>query len=64
MEAQIVFKDEKNILVPQTKASEARNFTLQGALEPDNCGGTLEAIENAVTPLVWAGRAPGCSDNF
>lgn len=65
MEAQIVLKDEEiQLLVPKTKAIEARAFMLQGAPAPDNWGGIPEATENAVTFLVWAGRATGCSDEF
>ncbi|TRZ08962.1 hypothetical protein HGM15179_018144 [Zosterops borbonicus] len=33
----------------------------EGTSEPDNSGGIPEAAENAVTPLVWACRAPGHS---
>lgn len=49
LEARILFEHgEMQLLVPETKAIEARTFILQGTLEPDNSGGIPEIIENAV----------------
>lgn len=62
LEAQIIFKNgEIQLLVPQTKAIREKTFMLQGRPEPDNSGRLPEAIENAVTSLIWASRSPGHS---
>lgn len=62
MEAQNISQvGEVQLLVSETKAIEARTFMLQGTLKPENSGGIKEAIENAVTPFVWASGTPGHS---
>lgn len=62
LEAKITFKNgDIQLLVPETKAIEARTLMLEVILEADNSEGIPEAVENAVTPLVWASGTPGCS---
>jgi len=59
LEAQITFKNgETELLIPESKAVEARVFMLQDSPKQKQIP---EEVENAVTPLVWANEVPGQS---
>ncbi|GAB0208231.1 protein NYNRIN-like [Grus japonensis] len=60
LDVQITFKNgEVQLLIPESKAVEARIFMLQNAQRPEE---EIPAeVEDAVTPLVWAGGIPGLS---
>lgn len=49
LDVQIIFKGgEVKLLVPETKAIEARTFMLQGKTESNNLEGVPEKVQNAV----------------
>ena len=56
----IIFKNgETHLLIPESKAVEARIFMLQNTPRPKE---EIPAeVEDAVTPLVWASGIPGRS---
>ena len=57
LDAQIIFKDgEIRLLIPESKAIEARVFMLHNSSKEEQIP---EAVDNAVTPLVWASEVPG-----
>ncbi|GAB0210004.1 protein NYNRIN-like [Grus japonensis] len=59
LDAQIIFKDgEIRLLIPESKAIEARVFMLQDSSKEEQIP---EVVDNAVTPLVWASEVPGRS---
>ena len=59
LEAQITFKNgETELLIPESKAVEARVFTLQDSSKEEHIP---EEAENAVIPLVWVNEVPGWS---
>jgi len=59
LEAQITFKNgETKLLIPDSKAIEARVFMLQDSPKEEQIP---EEVKNAVTPLVWANEVPGQS---
>ena len=59
LEAQVTFKNgEIELLVPESKAVEARVFMLQDPFKEEQIP---EEMENAEIPLVWANEVPGWS---
>lgn len=60
LDAQITFENgEIQVLIPESKAVEARIFMLQNMQKPEE---EIPAeVEDAVTPLVWASGIPGWS---
>jgi len=59
LEAQITFKNgEIELLIPESKAVEARVFMLQDSFKEERIP---EEVENAVIPLVWANEGAGWS---
>jgi len=59
LEAQITFKNEEiELLIPESKAVEAKVFMLQDSFKEEQIP---EEVENAVIPLVWANEVPGWS---
>jgi len=59
LETQITFKNgEIELLIPESKAIEAKVFMLQDCFKEERIP---EEVENAVTPLVWPSEVPGRS---
>jgi len=59
LEAQITFKNgEIELLIPESKAVEARVFMLQESFKEEQIP---EEVENAAIPVVWANEVPGRS---
>jgi len=59
LESRINFKDgEIELLIPESKAIEARVFMLQDSFKEEQIP---EEVESTVMPLVWANEVPGRS---